>query len=240
MRKTIFIIGLLYHSIPLLLQGQNFEIASGSFDKKITEKEFLSLFKDTSLIIAREGLSIVDTKKNKLLYCYGVFMGSVKIIKVDNNTFYLIGSTGFPYANTYAQFEVGKHILKINKGEISIEQDKHFSKCPQLDSFALADIINKYNRMKQDSSFASKDWDKITERNADSIAKLGYELMLGILNDCKTCIPLFENMRTDFVIINAGATSEDFSGCEGVLKLYGYIRRKPETIQVGSKLYLQE
>lgn len=238
MRKIIFILGLLYYFTPLLLHGQNFEIASGSFDTKTTEKEFLSLFKNTNSIIARDVFSIVDKKKQKLLYYYGVFMGYVKIVKINNNTFYLIGSTGFPYANTYAHFEIGKHILKINKGEISIEVDKHFTRHPQLDSFALADIINKYNRMKQDSSFSGKVWN---EQKSDSIANLGYELMLGILNGCKACIPLFENMRTDFdLIINSGATSEDFSGCEGVLKLYGYIRRKPETIQVGSKLYLQE
>ncbi len=220
MKKKILLICLACYCTSFALIGQDFEIASYEF----STKEILKLLKENNKLTTF-GVGIVDRGNKKIIYEYSVNAGAVEILKVNDSTFFLIGNFTFPYADIYASFEIGKHILKIKRSGLVVEIDKTFSNCPRLHPETLKDIPIKYNRMKQDSSFTSKDWEKITRQNVDSVQNLSYELMLGILNGSKECVPLFQNIRKDFDIINAGAGSEQLMGCEFVLQLYGYIKK---------------
>lgn len=182
--------------------------------------EFRSLFNDTNQI-AISSFSIFD-KNRKCIFSYMLpLINFARIVKISQTDYAIYEAFAFNFEKGFDSIKIDeslKYNMKICENDINIVMDTTFYKTKFKINLNIDNLIAEYNSYKNQETFITKDWGKVSEESVNRLGKLAYKLTLASINGSNECLSILMNFRKTFDIMNYGSLSEGLGHYEFLLK----------------------
>lgn len=189
-----------------------------------TIPEFIALFKDTHQILT-EDVYFINRNEKKCDYGYfPAFTGEVRIVQDSINSFsfyesYIMDTLSYKGDTLMVPLvEVLKYKVTFNNDEIKAIFDSCVYKDLYKEKLNTKELIKKYNSLKNDSNYTSKNWDNIPKGSFRKLFILARDMTVMALRGDKECLDILENYRRVFSIMNCGLGSECFTHLEWIAR----------------------